>query len=223
VDDAERERTSCYRANTLGVSVLASECALAGIRLVTFSSDLVFDGVKVSPYLESDPVAPLNTYGASKAAAERRALELHDDTLVIRTSAFFGPWDEYNFLSSAVSTLASGLPFAAAEDAIVSPTYVPDLVNASLDLLMDGERGVWHLANRGEITWSDLAREAARRAGLAADMVCGLSTDAIARPARQPRYSALGSERCTLLPSLDNALDRWFSETSLPQLRAVTA
>jgi dTDP-4-dehydrorhamnose reductase len=223
VDDAELDRAACYRANALGASVLASECARAGVRLVTYSSDLVFDGAKLTPYVESDAVAPLNTYGASKAAAERRALDLHGETLVIRTSAFFGPWDEYNFLASAVSALASGLPFEAADNSVVSPTYVPDLVNASLDLLMDGEAGVWHLANKGEIAWSDLAREIAGRAGLSADLVRGVSFDSSARPARQPRYSALGSERCTLLPSLDDALDRWLSEASLPDLRAVTA
>jgi dTDP-4-dehydrorhamnose reductase len=222
VDDAEMDRASCYRANTLGVSVLATECARRGIPLVTFSSDLVFDGGKSSPYVESDRVAPLNTYGASKAAAETRALELHDSALVIRTSAFFGPWDEYNFIASVLRTLAMGLPFEASRESVVSPTYVPDLVHASLDLLMDGEHGIWHLANRGEIAWSDLAIEAAVRAGLPADLV-RCSDTGITRPARQPRYSVLGSERCSLLPSLDNALDRWFSEASLPELRAVTA
>jgi dTDP-4-dehydrorhamnose reductase len=223
VDDAEEECASCYRANTLGVSVLASECSAAGIRLVTFSSDLVFDGRKGAAYVESDAVSPLSIYGSSKAAAERRALEAHHDALIVRTSAFFGPWDEYNFLAAVLKTLGTGMPFEAASDTVVSPTYVPDLANASLDLLMDGERGVWHLANQGEITWSDLAHYVADRSGLPAGMIRAVPSESLSRRAPQPRYSVLTSEKATLLPTLDNALNRWFSEASLPELRAVTA
>jgi dTDP-4-dehydrorhamnose reductase len=44
-------------------------------------------------------------YGRSKACAERNVLMLSDQSLVIRTSAFFGPWDEYNFIASVISNL----------------------------------------------------------------------------------------------------------------------
>jgi len=223
VDDAERERSDCYRINTLGVGILAGECARAGIPLLTFSSDLVFDGRKGAPYVESDRVNPVNTYGASKAAAELRAFELHSSTLVVRTSAFFGPWDGSNFITTALRTLADGLPFVAASDVIVSPTYVPDLVHASLDLLLDGESGIWHLANQGAVSWSELAREAASRAGLAREMVKEARADDLGRAARQPSYTALCSERCALLPTLDDAMDRYFSKAALPTLTAVTA
>ena len=49
VDDAERERAACFRENADGPAVLAEACASRGIGLVTFSSDLVFDGTKGSP------------------------------------------------------------------------------------------------------------------------------------------------------------------------------
>ena len=58
-----------------------------------------------------------------------------------RTSAFFGPWDESNFVTIALRELAAGRPLVAAEDAVISPTYVPDLVNASLDLLIVARGG----------------------------------------------------------------------------------
>ncbi|RDC63494.1 dTDP-4-dehydrorhamnose reductase [Adhaeribacter pallidiroseus] len=32
-----------------------------------------------------------------------------------------------------------------AEDLIIAPTYVPDLVHACLDLIIDEEKGIWHL------------------------------------------------------------------------------
>ncbi|WP_404287910.1 family 1 glycosylhydrolase [Microvirga sp. RSM25] len=108
VAEAENDRQACFRENTTGAEVLAKACADLGIPLVTFSSDLVFDGTLDRPYVESDKVNPTTVYGESKAEAERRVLEAHDKALVLRTSAFFGPWDRYNFIWSILNTLSSG-------------------------------------------------------------------------------------------------------------------
>jgi dTDP-4-dehydrorhamnose reductase len=209
VDDAECDPAACYEANANAVGIIAAEASRLGIPFATYSTDLVFDGTKREPYIETDQVSPLNAYGASKAAAEMRATSLHTDSLVIRTSAFFGPWDEWNFPIIALRNLAAGIPFPAASDSVVSPTYVPDLVNASLDLLIDGESGIWHLANGGALTWSELATEVGSRAALSTELVRPSKTDELNLPARRPAYSVLGSERGSILSSLENALDRW--------------
>lgn len=212
VDDAENEPQVCHLVNTSGAAVLAQSCAKRSLALLSFSSDLVFDGKSLLPYVESDTVAPLNVYGHSKAEAEVKVLESFPSALVIRTSAFFGPWDEYNFLTIALRTLAAGQTFIAAEDAVVSPTYVPDLVQACLDLLIDGECGLWHLANRGAITWADLARFAAKKAGLNATRIHAVSTQDLKLRALRPTYSVLGSKRGILLPSLENAVTCYFHD-----------
>lgn len=220
VDDAEWDVDGCYRDNRDAAAVLARACAQRGIPLVTFSSDLVFDGEQRIPYVERDRPAPLGVYGASKAVAEADVLAVHPGALVVRTSAFFGPWDDANVVTLALRALADGLPWPAADDAIVSPTYVPDLVHAVLDLLLDGEHGVWHLANDGAVSWADLVRRAAALAGLDAALVQGRPIDALALPARRPRWSVLGSERGALMPSLDDALARYLTARPEPADRA---
>jgi dTDP-4-dehydrorhamnose reductase len=212
VDDAEHDLRRCYRENVEGPALLASECRDRGIQLLTFSSDLVFDGDSTKPYVESDPVRPLNQYGWSKAEAEARTLQILPSALVIRSSAFFGPWDEYNFVTLALRSFASEQPFTASSDVIVSPTYVPDLVQASLDLLIDGEKGIWHLANCGAISWADLAERAADLAGLSAASLRRVSTEEMRLPAERPLFSALSSERGLLLPELDHALQRYLRD-----------
>ncbi|HEX8143489.1 MAG TPA: family 1 glycosylhydrolase [Pyrinomonadaceae bacterium] len=212
VDEAERARDICHRENVEGPATLASACAATGVSLLTFSSDLVFDGAGQRPYTERDATAPLNVYGRSKALAERRVLEAHGSALVVRTSAFFGPWDEYNFVTVALRTLASGNAFVAASDATVSPTYVPDLVHASLDLLIDGETGLWHLANAGATTWAHLAERVADLAGLDASLVEARPTRSLGLAAARPVYTVLTSERGLLLPSLEDAVSRYFKE-----------
>jgi dTDP-4-dehydrorhamnose reductase len=171
VADAEQERDACFAWNAEGPEKLARACARAGIPLVTFSSDLVFDGTLGRPYLEGDPVSPAGAYGESKAEAERRVLAVHDKALVVRTSAFFGPWDRYNFAWAALSALAAGETFAACPRTRVSPTYVPDLCHGALDLLIDGEAGLWHLANDGAVSWYEFARRLAAAAGFDPDMI----------------------------------------------------
>ncbi len=112
-------------------------------------------------------------------------------------------------MTVALAALGRGERFPAAADAVVSPTYVPDLVDATLDLLIDGESGVWHLANEGETTWADFARVAATKAGLDPAAVEARPSAALGFSARRPAYSVLSSERGRLLPKLDDALCRY--------------
>jgi len=212
VDDAEREPDICIRVNAEGAATLATACARHNVALLTFSSDLVFDGTVSNPYMESDTVAPLNVYGCSKALAEKLVLKVNPSSLVIRTSAFFGPWDDYNFVTIALRQLSAGNTFVAAEDAIVSPTYVPDLVHASLDLLIDSECGLWHLANKSAITWADLARLAAKKAGFNPSNIIALPTRELGFSAKRPNYSVLGSNRGELMSCLESAMSRYFDE-----------
>ena len=215
VDEAEHDAERCFRENSDGPAHLAAACARHGLPLVTYSSDLVFDGERDSPYVESDAIRPLNVYGQSKARAEERVLDRHPGALVIRTSSFFGPWDEHNFITIALRALRNGERFLAAGDMTVSPTYVPDLVNASLDLLIDREAGIWHLTNEGEVTWAELAIRAAELARVDTSRldVCSDQRERLA--ARRPRYSALASHRAFPMPTLSDALARYMRQASL--------
>jgi dTDP-4-dehydrorhamnose reductase len=212
VDDAEHDADACHCANVTGSVNLAAACRRRGVPLVTFSSDLVFDGRLGRAYLEDDEPNPLNVYGASKAAADRRVLELLPGALVIRTSAFFGPWDDYNFLAGLFRTIDEGAVFQAPHDSIVSPTYVPDLVHASLDLLIDGEAGVWHLANAGAVSWFDFACAAADRSGRGVDLIVPVETMRAWGPAQRPAFSALASRRGLIMRPLEAAIDAYLRE-----------
>jgi dTDP-4-dehydrorhamnose reductase len=114
-------------------------------------------------------------------------------------------------------SLAANREFIAADDARISPTYVPDLVQAALDLLIDDERGIWHLANSGgDVTWAEFARLAARHANLNPDLVRGRATAELNLAAPRPIYSVLGSERSlNLMPSLEYALARFVRESEV--------
>lgn len=209
LDDAEWEREKCFAVNTIGAENLAAAAAQYGIRLVTFSSDLVFDGTKRAAYTEEDKPNPLNLYGFSKQKAEENVLRVYPGALVIRTAAFFGPWEEPDFANNVRRSLVNEENLRVATDAVVSPTYLPDLVHAVLDLLVDGEKGIWHLTNNGELSWADFANEIADRLGLNRLYLLPVRTADFHFAARRPLFTALTSSRGMLLPSLDDALRRY--------------
>jgi dTDP-4-dehydrorhamnose reductase len=208
VDGAETDEESCRLSNVTGALAVARACAARGIRLAGFSSDLVFDGRKDAPYVESDAVRPLCAYGRSKAAGERAILDALPSALVVRTSAFFGQGDEGNFVTRSLEALRRGDPFEVASDVVVSPTYVPDLTHAVLDFLVDGLSGVVHLASRGALTWEEFARKAARLARLPEDLLRPMPVARMGLRAVRPRQSALDSVVVPPLPPLEDALER---------------
>ncbi|MFO0892480.1 MAG: hypothetical protein U0790_25475, partial [Isosphaeraceae bacterium] len=123
----------------------------------------------------------------------------------IRTAACFGPQDGRGTLARALHHLRLGRPVAIPGEHPVSPAYLPDLANATLELLVDGEAGIWHLVNDGPTTWGELVRTAAA--------LCGLDASRLRiRPAADEgrgRSAALASERAALMPGLESALRRF--------------
>ncbi|MBV8592683.1 MAG: sugar nucleotide-binding protein, partial [Caulobacteraceae bacterium] len=209
VDEAQTDREACFAANADGATVLARLCAERDVAFATFSSDLVFDGEARAAYLETDFPKPLNVYGESKARAEAGVLDAGGRGLVVRTSAFFSPFDPYNFAAHVRRILADDGSVEAASDLVVSPTYTPDLVDAVLDLLIDGETGLWHLANEGSLSWADFATAIARTLGADATRVRPRPAASFGWPAPRPRFAALASGRGRMMPTLGDALARY--------------
>ena len=136
----------------------------------------------------------------------------------MRTGACFGPWDEINFVTRALRLLAVGRRVYAPHH-VVSPTYVPALVDVALELLRSGEEGVWHLSNQHAISWSGLARLVAETAGFSSSLVHECPPASIGWMAARPAYSALASRRGALLPKMEDSLERYFEARNFGMLR----
>ncbi|HEX8463176.1 MAG TPA: family 1 glycosylhydrolase [Abditibacterium sp.] len=203
---AQCDAEACFTVHSVGAAHLARACAEKGVSLVCFSSAAVFDGHSEAPYLETDLAQAPGVFGASKRVMEERVSREHPGALIARCGAFFGPHDDGNFVTTTLRALSRGETVEAASDAVVSLTYVPDLAHTTLDLLIDGASGVWHLCNAGALSWADLARAAASRYGLSTDKIRDVPH---ATEKSKPRCHALSSCHGQILPSLENALERY--------------
>ena len=141
--------------------------------------------------------------------AEAAVLAAGGRGLMVRTAAFFSPFDLHNFAHAVTAELAAGRPFQAASDLVVSPTYTPDLVDTVLDLLIDGETGLRHLANPGQVSWAEFARRIAVAVGLDANRVRAVPAATFGWAAPRPAFAALESLHGRLMPSLDDAISRY--------------
>jgi len=201
VDDCETDPRA-FEVNAEGVANLADACGHAGAQLVQISTDFVFDGTKESPYREDDPVNPVSAYGRSKRAGEEEAMRL-PGSLVVRASWLFGR-SGWNFIEAILKQVESGKTrLAVVVDQLGRPTSTTDLSEALLALLDAGASGLYHFANRGEVSWNDFACEILWLAGRTDVAVDPTTSEALARPARRPAYSVLDTgkyERLTGRP-----------------------
>lgn len=187
----------------------AALAAALDIPLVIFSSEAVFDGRLGRPMVEGDEPCPGGLAGARQLARERAATARHRRTLLIRTSLPFGSGIR---AGPGSSTMWAGSRFEPGS--LVSPTFVPDLVQAVLDLLIDGETGTWHLVNAGSMRWGDAAAR------------LGLAPPAPGPAQESPVVLALASEKAWIMPTLEHALARFARERGdgpEPELQRVAA
>ncbi|MEN2785043.1 family 1 glycosylhydrolase [Sphingomonas qilianensis] len=222
VDEAEAAEAACHRINATGAIAIAQACAARSIGCLAFSSDLVFDGQGSRAYVETDAVAPLNAYGRSKAAMEAACADL-PGVLVARTAAFFSPHDTHNFAVAVVDTLDRGQCFIAAEDWVVTPTFVPALVDAALDLLIDGADGIWHLAGDEAVSWADFARRIAAACGYDTRLIDGVRGDTLGWPAARPAQAALASARGAAAGTLSAGIEHFARDNRARAGRAKAA
>lgn len=205
VDEAERAYRSCMSANAVGVLRLAQCCEERGIPNAHFSSDLVFDGKSSTPYSEYAVTSPLSVYGESKAIADAALLEMATP-LVVRTAAFFSPFDRHNFAHQLIATVKNGDTFLASPDHMVSPTYVPHLADIVLDLIIDRAHGLYHISNGQTLNWLEFAHEISAACDLNRRYIGAASAEEMGWIAPRPAQSGLQSIHGQIVPTLNQAI-----------------
>jgi len=185
VDGAEDDPQSAAAVNVGGVQ----HAAELGAPLVVWSSDYVFDGAKRTPYVESDPPAPLGAYGRTKLHGEGAAGE---QAWIIRSSWLFG-WTSRNFVRTMLRLGRERDEVAVVDDQRGCPTYVGHLAAATRDVL-ELPHGLYHVAAEGECTWAEFAEAIFAEAGLPT-RVRRIATDELGARAPRPAYSVLRSEK----------------------------
>lgn len=194
VDLAETERELCEEVNARAVEQLALICREMRCPLIHFSTDYVFGGdlTRRLPYQETDPPQPQSHYGRCKLRGEEFVLS-HTGNLVIRSCGLFSVW-ENNFMRTIARLAKRQDSLRVVADQRCSPTYVGDLVRATLHLIRGGFSGLFHVVNAGDPTWYEVAVEIVRRLRSAC-RVEPTTTAEYGAAALRPQFSVLATEK----------------------------
>ena len=196
VEDAEDDEDAAMPLNRDLPAQLAALTQKRGIRLMHYSTDFVFDGKKRVPYLPEDTPNPLSAYGRSKLAGENAVLSINTTTAcIVRTAWLFGPGRK-NFVRAILGKALEGSPLRVVDDQIGSPTFTEDLAYYSLSLAQAGMPGIFHIVNRGAVSWYTLAKTALELKGLHTP-ITPVKTEEFPMKAARPEYSALHTKKFT--------------------------
>jgi dTDP-4-dehydrorhamnose reductase len=215
VDKAESEPDAAFRVNAAGAAHVAAACEKANVPLVHLSTDFVFDGNKRCPYLETDRVAPISVYGASKAAGEEAVRAACGRHVILRTSWVYAPVGT-NFVRTMLRLGAERSELGVVADQRGTPTDAREIAGAILDIaprLRTAPADIWgtyHLTGSYETTWHKFAEEIFRQAALRGAKVPRLkaiSTAEYPTPARRPAYSVLDNGK--FIATFGLALPDW--------------
>lgn len=220
VDDAEKERELCRRINVDGAGHVARACARRGVPLVHLSTDYVFNGRKGSPYVESDPVAPLNYYGETKLEGERAVQAAGGRAVIARTQSLYGLRGR-NFIRAILNQLKQGkTTLRVVSDQVSSPTYTRHLAEGLLDLIAANPRsGIVNTASTGSCSWWEFAKAIVDRVRPGIE-IQKLTTAELNFPALRPAFSVLDTSLFTSLtgrpmPHWRDGLDAYLAEEPL--------
>ncbi|MCO5167745.1 MAG: SDR family oxidoreductase [Planctomycetes bacterium] len=197
VDGNEDDPARARRENTEAPLRVARRCRGAGALFVTYSTDYVFDGA-AGPYAEDSPPRPLSVYGRAKLELEEAlARELPGQHLVLRSTTVFGPERQgKNFVYQLLRRAAKGERMVVPSDQWATPSYGPDVARATLALVEQGARGVWHVSGPDVMDRVALARLACRVFGFDPDACVEPRTTAeLRQKAARPLRGGLRTDR----------------------------
>lgn len=179
VGDCEQDRDACWDVNVHATQRLARACRAHGSRMVLLSTDFIFDGEE-GPYAENDRPGPVNYYGRTKLAAENAVRSTgHDRWAVVRTTLGFGAMEDVrrgNFATWLIERFTAGEQILVPTDQLRTPTYVLDLADGIVRLVLRHRSGVYHIAGRELMTTYDFARQVATHFGFDPDLVLPATT-----------------------------------------------
>lgn len=228
VDRAESEPDLAMRINGDAPGILAEEARKIRALLIHYSSDYVFDGSKNEPWVEDDPVNPLNIYGATKLAGEKHIQQVGGRFQIFRTSWVFSPHGN-NFLRTMLRLGNERSELRVVDDQKGAPTSAAALAAATHSVVdrttlnaEDEPAGIYHMTCAGETTWYGFAQSifAKAQAEKPWASITAIPGSEYPTPARRPANSVLSNEKLKAvfgieLPSWKTALDDALQSMSL--------
>ena len=192
VDKAEEDIETARLINAKGTENIAKACAEIDATMVYISTDYVFNGQGIRPYIPTDKPEPLNNYGLTKFEGEEAVKKYCKKYFIARTSWLYGIHGK-NFVETMIS-LADKPELKVVDDQVGCPTWTVELANGIVKLLETEDYGIYHVCGSGSTSWYGFAKEIFEKMGLDVNLK-PCTTDEFPRPAKRPAYSIMDNNK----------------------------
>ena len=235
VDKAESDEENAFQVNSKAVDLLAQEAKILDAWLVHYSTDYVFDGEKMSPYIEEDKTNPLSVYGKTKLQGEEVIKKSKCKYLIFRTSWLYGAHGK-NFFKTIIKLAKERDELRVVSNQIGAPTsaeLVADVTSLCLYRIARNSHpskeisGIYHLTATGKASWYDFAKyviiESKKIGGVFLtnpENIIAINASEYVLPAKRPANSLLDTQKLCktfnlYLPSWQIQADRVIKELYL--------
>jgi dTDP-4-dehydrorhamnose reductase len=201
VDKAESESEKAHTINVTGAQNLAEVCKSNDTTLLHISTDFVFDGLAIQPYLEEDVPNPTGVYGATKLQGEQAIQKTWEKHFIIRTSWVYSQFAN-NFMKTMLRLASERDSLSVVSDQIGTPTNAVDLAECLLTIISaqhptpntQHPYGIYNFSNEGECSWYDFAAEIFKVNNITIHLQ-PIPSSAYPTPAKRPAYSVLDKSK----------------------------
>ena len=242
VEEINKNPKEACDVNLASLHYLTELCNKYNCTLINFSTNYVFSGLKppledfqeLDHYNEMDEPSPVNLYGILKYAGEQILSTSCEQYYNIRVSGLFGKTGSRakngsNFpytikknleLSNSADHLE---PVKVVADQLVNVGYTVDLAEVIVKMMRQEKQdlyGLYHLANKGDCTWYEVASKVAEVLGYNEDKVIPISTDEFYTNLKRPKDTSLNMWKVenrfnVEIPRWDDAIERFFNNEVL--------
>jgi dTDP-4-dehydrorhamnose reductase len=219
-EDEEGYKTA-YEINATGVGILARACVEKGTAFIHLSTDYVYNGTSEEGVTEDEaPKEAMNAYGRTKRAGEHEMIKACEglrgaefkgfecDYYLVRTSWLYGAGAK-NFIAKIIEIAKRDGKVKIVDDEIGCPTYVDDLAERLIKLLIERPRsGIYHFTNNGSCSRYLFGATALKALGIDAEVIPAKLAD-FPRKAHIAPVSILKNARAEKLPFWTDAVHRF--------------
>jgi dTDP-4-dehydrorhamnose reductase len=188
VDECEEKKMLSYKTNVEATDHLILAAEEINARYCYLSTDFVFSGDN-GPYVEDDETGPVNYYGMTKELAEQHIMQSNLSWTIIRTILLFGKADHLNrsnFIYWVKENLEANKPIRVVADQIRTPTYIPDLTKAIIDMAEKGSQGLYHISGMEVMSPYEMSLVIAQKLGLDTSLIQPVDAQTFTQKGRRP-------------------------------------
>ena len=196
VDYCEQHQEEAYALNVSAVRHIAEYCQTNNCRLIHLSTDFVFDGIKNTPYVETDIPNPVNYYGKTKRWSEEVIEQICENYAIMRVEVVYGkPLERQhgNIVQLVINRLENGQSIRVVSDQVRSPTWVEDIALGTELLLSSKHNGIYHICGGETMSVADIAYRTAAYFNLHSSLIEPVTTTEMNEATPRPLFSPMNT------------------------------